>query len=143
MGAQQSINKINFEDVKYAINKSDSNTEDYIIISTLPVNKQSCLIKGTIPADDETITLNKYLKQNIAIKIVVYGENSADPRMEAKYNQLRSLGFYNVYLYTGGLFEWMLLQDIYGEDMFKTDGSEIDHLKYRCPAQFGIKRLTN
>lgn len=142
MGAQQSITKINYEDVKYAINKS-SNKDEYVLINTLPINKQTCLISGTIPADDETSILNKYLKENITIKIIVYGENSSDPRMEAKYTQLRSLGFFHVYLYTGGLFEWLLLQDIYGDDIFKTDGTEIDHLKYRGPAHFGIRRLTN
>lgn len=138
MGAQQSINKINFEDVKYALGK-----EDYIFVNTLPSNKQTCLISGTIHADDETVVLNKYLKENISIKIIVYGENCCDSRVEAKYNQLRSLGFFYVYLYSGGLFEWLLLQDIYGTDVFKTTCEELDHLKYRGVAQFGIKRLTN
>jgi hypothetical protein len=140
MGAQQSITKINFEDVKHAIKQGK---DEYVLINTLPINKQDCLISGTIHADDEANMLNKYLKENISIKIIVYGENSCDPRMEAKHNQLRSLGFFHVYLYTGGLFEWLLLQDIYGEDMFRTTGTEIDHLKYRGPAQFGIRRLTN
>lgn len=145
MGAQQSITKISFEDVKHAINRTNNNTnsDEYIIINTLPVNKQSCLISGTIHADDETVMLNKYLKENVSVKVIVYGENSADPRMEAKYNQLRSLGFFHVYLYTGGLFEWLLLQDIYGDDMFKTTTKELEHLKYKPAAQFGVKRLTN
>ena len=43
--------------------------------------------------------------------------------------------------YTGGLFEWLLLQDIYGSDMFKTTTEEVDHLKYRGAQVFGVKRL--
>jgi hypothetical protein len=51
--------------------------------------------------------------------------------MYNKYNQLNSLGFYNVYVYTGGLFEWLLLQDIYGEKDFPTTNIELDILKYK------------
>jgi len=29
------------------------------------------------------------------------------------------------------MFEWLLLQDVYGEDSFKTDGKELDILKYK------------
>lgn len=136
MGANVSIEKINFEDVKYAIDK-----DGYVLVNTLSGSKQDCLITGTIHADDETLKLNKLLKENISTKIIVYGENSGDPKVEAKCNQLRSLGFMYVYWYTGGLFEWLLLQDIYGVDMFKTTSKEIDHLKYRGVQQFGIKRI--
>ena len=41
------------------------------------------------------------------------------------------LGFINVYIYLGGLFEWLLLQDIYGRDLFKTTKNELDILKYK------------
>ena len=136
MGVQQSIEKVNFEDVKLAVDDGD-----YVLVNTLPVGKQGCLIAGTIHADDETLRLNKLLKENVTTKIVVYGENSADARVEAKCSQLRSLGFMYVYLYTGGLFEWLLLQDIYGSDMFKTTTEEVDHLKYRGAQVFGVKRL--
>jgi hypothetical protein len=136
MGAQQSIEKVNFEDVKHAIGD-----DDYVLVNTLPTGKQGCLISGTIHADDETLKLNKLLRENIATRIVVYGENSADPRVEAKCSQLRSIGFMYVYWYTGGLFEWLLLQDIYGSDVFKTTTEELDHLKYRGAQVFGVKRL--
>jgi hypothetical protein len=32
-----------------------------------------------------------------------------------------SLGFKNVYIYLGGMFEWLLLQDVYGQKEFPTD----------------------
>ena len=41
------------------------------------------------------------------------------------------MGFKNVHIYTGGLFEWLLLQDIYGDKNFETTSYEINHLKYK------------
>jgi hypothetical protein len=41
------------------------------------------------------------------------------------------MGFINVYLYPGGLFEWLLLQDIYGDDYFPTTIKEFDIFKYK------------
>ena len=48
-----------------------------------------------------------------------------------KYTQLVNLGFVNVYIYPGGLFEWLCLQDIYGDDEFPTTNKELDILKYK------------
>lgn len=138
MGAQISINKINFEDVKFALEH-----EGYLLINTLPSSEQDCLIEGTIHADDETATLNKLLRQNITVKIIVYGLNANDEKVEAKYQQLRALGFFNVYAYMGGMFEWLLLQDIYGSDIFKTTSNQLDHLKYKGKKSFGVLSITN
>ena len=140
MGVQQSAIRVNFEDIKHVIDKEKDS--EFILISTLPINKQNCLIKGTIPADEETETLNKYLKESISRKIIVYGENSSDMTVETKCQQLRSLGFFNIYQYTGGIFEWLLLQDIYGADVFRTTTNELDHLKYRGNSYFNTRRLT-
>jgi hypothetical protein len=41
------------------------------------------------------------------------------------------LGFENVYIYRGGMFEWLLLQDIYGFDEFQTTSKITDLLKYK------------
>ena len=43
----------------------------------------------------------------------------------------------------GGLFEWLLLQDIYGNDYFKTTTIENDFLKYKGIQKFNIKLLCN
>jgi hypothetical protein len=51
--------------------------------------------------------------------------------MNIKCQQLQSLGFNKIYIYSGGLFEWMLLQDIYGKDLFQTTSIEVDILKYK------------
>jgi hypothetical protein len=64
-------------------------------------------------------------------KIIVYGKNSIDETAEKKYSQLKTLGFSELYLYSGGLFEWMLLQDIYGNTEFPTTKKVLDILKYK------------
>jgi rhodanese-related sulfurtransferase len=126
MGNSISIKKINFEDMQNAIN--DMNT---LIINTLNVELQKCLIERTTTIDQESRIVNTILKVNREITIVIYGMNASDETIVNKYNQLINLGFTNVYIYPGGLFEWLLLQDIYGADIFKTTSKELDILKYK------------
>ena len=38
------------------------------------------------------------------------------------------LGFINIYVYPGGMFEWLCLQDIYGSEHFPTTTEETDIL---------------
>lgn len=121
-----SIKKINFEDMQYIIR-----TSEFLIINTLDTALQSCLIKNTISAHEETDILNSLLKKNTEINIVLYGMNACDERIVIKYNQLLKLGFCNVLIYPGGLFEWLLLQDIYGEEYFPTTEEQLDILKYK------------
>jgi hypothetical protein len=107
------------------------NPEIYLIINTLPVSEQHCLIANTILATDEENIINKFMKENKNIRIVIYGKNCNDETTNKKYQQLLSLGFYNIFLYTGGMFEWLMLQDIYGKDLFPTTKKELDLLKYK------------
>ena len=140
MGNSQSssINKnINFEDLQSAI----KDNEKTVIINTLDSNNQKCLIKGTISIDDEVKILNTYITKNTTIRIIIYGQNACDMTIMKKYEQLIGLGFYNVFIYPGGLFEWLLLQDIYGHDMFPTTCKETDILKYKGRQHFNIKLL--
>jgi hypothetical protein len=127
MGNTQSIKKINFEDMQIAI----KNPEVYIIINTLPPSEQNCLIVSTTLASDEENIINQIMKTNKNVRIIIYGKNGNDDTTNKKYQQLMSLGFYNIYLYTGGLFEWLLLQDIYGKELFPTTKKEVDLLKYK------------
>lgn len=136
MGTSQSVIRINFKDVQECLNSNDT-----IIINTLPEQRQECLINGTISANDEIELINKCLKESKDVKIIIYGESSQDNSVYRKYEQLRSLGFYNLFVYSGGLFEWLLLQDIYGDDLFPTTIKIIDHLKYCGPRRVGIKAL--
>jgi hypothetical protein len=139
MGNSPSVIKnINFEDMQYAINDTTS-----IIINTLDAINQKCLIKETIAIDKEVEFLNAQLSKDKTIRIIIYGMNSCDTNTMKKYDQLIGFGFYNVYIYQGGLFEWLILQDIYGKELFPTTCSESDFLKYKGRSHFNIKMLTN
>lgn len=123
-----SYKKINFEDVQYAI----KNINQYIIINTLPNTQQDCLIKNTLAYENEESVINELLiNYEFNKKIIIYGKNSNDETAETKYSQMRTLGFSEIYLYSGGLFEWMLLQDIYGNTEFPTTKRVLDILKYK------------
>ena len=131
MGSVNSIMKINFESLQKIITSSNN---EFLIISTLENDNQECLIKNTLSPNEEIENINKYIKSNKNIKIVIYGENCSDSKVISKYNQLYKLGFTKLYVYIGGLFEWLLLQDIYGEDEFPTTTKIIDILKYKGKA---------
>lgn len=126
MGNTSSINSINFEDMQAIIKKSD-----YIIINTLDINEQKCLIKNTVSPSQEIKILNDNLKNTKLLKIIIYGKNCNDTKLLQKYKQLINLGYVNSAIYIGGLFEWLLLQEIYGEDEFPTTSYELNHLLYK------------
>lgn len=127
MGNTQSMKKINYEDMLTVI----KNPEVYLIINTLPITDQQCLIINTTMANDEEAIINKFIKENKSIRIIIYGRNCNDETINKKYQQLYSLGFYNIFVYLGGMFEWLMLQDIYGKDLFPTTKKELDLLKYK------------
>lgn len=139
MGNTQTTNKIGFEDIQIVI----KNPETYLLINTLDDKEQHCLIANTVPITQEVLLINKYLSSNKNIRIVVYGKNGTDETVFKKQQQLISLGFANIYVYIGGLFEWLLLQDIYGKDEFPTTTKENDFLKYRPKSMFNIQLLEN
>ena len=122
-------NNVSFEDVQHVL----SNPADYIIINTLPVTKQQCLIKNTISYQTEENRINEYINNYDfdSKTFIIYGENANDEKIETKYSQLKGLGFTKIYLYRGGMFEWLLLQDIYGVDEFPTTSKLLDILQYR------------
>jgi rhodanese-related sulfurtransferase len=138
MGNSQSTQKINFEDVQFVIN----NSQTHLLINTLNEAEQECLITNTVNIKNEEALINKLLQNSKKdIKIIVYGRNTNDEQIYKKYNQLRTLGFYNVYIYIGGLFEWLLLQDIYGDTEFPTTSKELDILKFKPYKLLNIQLL--
>jgi 23S rRNA pseudoU1915 N3-methylase RlmH len=137
MGNTQSMKKINYEDMQTA----SKNPEIYLIINTLPISEQKCLIINTIIATDEEAIINKFIKENKSIRIIIYGKNCNDETINKKYQQLYSLGFYNIFVYLGGMFEWLILQDIYGKDIFYTTSKEVDLLKYKSNQLLSIGLL--
>ena len=138
MGNNQSINKINFEDIQYVL----KNSESHILINTLNEKEQDCLLPNTINIHHEEDLINKLLKNgNKNVKIIIYGKNCNDDKIYKKYDQLSSLGFHNVYIYSGGIFEWLMLQDIYGMNEFPTTKKELDILKYKPSKKMNIHLL--
>lgn len=145
MGSSHSKTKINYEDVQNACkhpfknynanneNNQNNNANKYAIINTLDKNIQTCLIQNTISIHEEEDIINSILKDKHSnlVTIIIYGLNSNDESVYSKYDQLVKLGLKNVFIYTGGIFEWLLLQDIYGRDLFPTSSRELDILKYK------------
>ena len=136
MGNKMSIRKVGFEDIQFVIKHKKRN---YILINTLTITEQNCLIPGTIAIKDEEAIINKHLNKNI--HIIIYGKNANDESIFKKYEQLLTLGCSSVFVYTGGLFEWLLLQDIYGKEEFPTTSDELDILKYRSESIFNNRLL--
>ena len=119
MGNKMSTSiKINYEDIQYIL----KNPEGHLLINTLSDAEQECLIINTMNIKNEENIINSCIKNGRKdIKIIIYGKNCNDEKTLNKYNQLTSLGFYNVYIYVGGMFEWLMLQDIYGEERVSDD----------------------
>lgn len=118
---------IGFEDMKVAIRHPTK----YIIINTF---EQDVVIKNTVSAEREESVINEQLNnyRTIDLPIVIYGRNSCDLSVEQKQTQLASLGINGIYVYVGGLFEWLLLQDVYGVDEFPTvNRIAVDILRHR------------
>jgi hypothetical protein len=106
--------RINYDDLRNLDNNS-------ILISTLPFDKQSVLIKNTINASEENIYVERAIKEKK--NIFIYGLNAHDEKIYKKFNQLKKLGHNNTFIYLGGLWEWILLQEVYGKEIFETTGN--------------------
>ena len=135
--------KVNSEEVQTAMQR----TYDFYLINTLPLTEQHCLIQGTLDASREESILNEMLNTlNIPDKrIIVYGKHNQDDSVYTKAAQLEQLGVRDVYIYIGGMFEWLMLQELYGEDEFPTTSYDIDILKYKPLSSINTNRylLTN
>lgn len=132
MGNQVSlVPKVSYEDIQMVVYRNTNIPHSALIINTLPPSLQHCLIKTTVDIRYEEQIVNTMLHKNPDIMIIVYGKNSNDITILHKYEQLVKLGFTNVHIYTGGIFEWMLLYEIYGKELFKITRYEIDILRYR------------
>lgn len=132
MGNQVSlVPKVSYEDIQMVVYRNINIAYSVLLINTLPERMQHCLIQSTIDFRQEEQIINDCITNNPNIMIIVYGKNSNDITILHKYEQLVKLGFTNVYIYTGGIFEWMILYEIYGKELFKIKGYERDHLRYR------------
>jgi hypothetical protein len=117
------MNCVSYEDVQYA-------QQHHIIISTLPTTEQHVLIYQTVSCDEEIKKVELAITKKTPI--IIYGKHNNDFTVKKKYDQIKKLGG-NAYMYNGGLFEWLLLQDIYGTEHFKTTfyTKPMDLIKYK------------
>jgi len=132
MGSIQSTKKVNFEDIQNIINGGRT---DILLLNSLDLKEQKCLIPKTLDAYMEEEKINSVIRK-LDTKIIIYGKNTSDKNLEKKYLKLLELGFVNIYIYPGGLFEWLCLQDIYGRDDFPTTSDELDILRYKPGSNF-------
>ena len=123
MGNAQSLAKVTYEYVK----EISTNNTQTLLVSTLKRDKEKYGIVRTLPIDNEENYINELInKRQYDVIIVVYGENMYDATVITKYHQLKKIGFNYCYIYFGGLFEWFLLQDVYGSEMFPTKNTPIN-----------------
>ena len=123
--SSENLYTCNYEDIQRGIENKNR-----IMIHIM--DNDALLISGTILIDKETATINRLLNdREYDTNIIVYGKNTDDyERLNKKRNQLIMLGFRNVWVYLGGLFEWILLQDVFGKIQFPTTNVVRDIISY-------------
>lgn len=129
MGVMYSMPSYNYHQLQDRMKNHNQN--EIILINTLPLTRQDCLIKGTLKAFIEVEYMNKLIKINKNKEIIIYGIHHTDISVVQKYNQLKKLGFTNVHIYFGGMYEWLLLQDVFGSINFQTDGTIENIVDYK------------
>lgn len=127
--AEKSHNMVGFEDVKHAIRAGPAK---FILINTF---EQDVIVQGTVSSDREETVINAQLTDYTKpdLPIIVYGRNSCDDSVDAKEKQLRALGLEDIYVFRGGMFEWLLMGDVFGQDEFpivRRGTLGVDILKY-------------
>jgi hypothetical protein len=129
LGLQKPIPRIGFEEMMKVIVQPHK----YVLINTLSPQLQHCLLPTTVSATEEEAVVNDLLHkyQPEAKTIVLYGRNSTDASVDKKYFQILGLGFGEIVVYYGGMFEWLLLQDVYGASQFPTTTKVLDILMYK------------
>ena len=93
MGNTTSTRRVNFEDVQYSM----KNKNKFLLINT-PELRQNILIKNTLPIDKEEL-INKLIKSNQNVNIIVYDENANAPNLMKKYDPVSRIRFINVFIY--------------------------------------------
>jgi hypothetical protein len=99
----------------------------FLIINVLSETEQDVLIQGTVPCSEEVAEVEKAIAEKKVI--IIYGRNNHDDRVCLKYSQLKKLGG-KAKVYIGGLFEWILLQELYGNERFPLTSYNFDPYQY-------------
>lgn len=136
MGGAQSSERasaVGFDTLQVIACGKRTDMGECVLINTMPSSRQSCLIANTIAVENEEETINRIIehKKQTQWCVIVYGCNHADETVEKKCRQMKTMGFTRLYRYNGGIFEWLLLQEVYGNDSFPTTSRHIDILEFK------------
>ncbi len=116
----------------------------YCLINTLPEHRQDCVIAHTLPCAEEEATLNRWLSRwEVHRPIVIYGQHAGDATIYRKYNQCVAVGFEQVFVYLGGMMEWMLLRSVSEQSAheYRIRGETVSFLRFSPSRKFRM-RLT-
>jgi len=99
--------------------------ENDLLISILDIRTTCFINHTTLPIQEETIInniINSYNQSKYTI--FIYGRNGKDySKIQKKIIALNELGFTKFSIYTGGLLEWLLLREVFGECQFGLIGN--------------------
>jgi hypothetical protein len=99
----------------------------YLLINVLSETEQGVLIQSTVACTNEVVEVEKAIQTKRTI--IIYGRNNHDDKVWLKYAQLKKLGG-KAKVYVGGLFEWILLQELYGNERFPLTSYNFDPYQY-------------
>lgn len=98
-------------------------TAPLLLLAAPSVDTQPWRIHGTLSADEEERQINRLVERGSKNEdrpkhIVYYGLNSTDTSPETQARKLMSHGL-EASVYRGGLFEWVLLRELFGETVYR------------------------
>jgi hypothetical protein len=96
----------------------------YLVVSVLPdaFLQTEQLLPTTLSPEKEEEVINRILETGEIdqVTLILYGKNNTDTKVFEKYKKLHDRFGLNCVLYLGGMFEWLLLQKLHGEEAYPT-----------------------
>ena len=123
MGSTQSTTKEVSGGVIVGPNSITNPTSPILLLASPSVDIQSWRIVETLNASQEEREINRLIAQYSSsgyvpeTKIIYYGMNSTDKSPDEQLEKLEKHGLKG-YIYRGGLLEWSLLRECFGEEAY-------------------------
>lgn len=112
-------------------------TSPLLLLAAPSTDSTPWRIRGTVSAADEERQINRLIEtknddSTRKMEIVYYGLNSTDPVPEAQARKLLQYGL-SASVFRGGLFEWGLLREVFGDATYGIDNSGNDRsIRFNC-----------